>query len=268
MLVDGKAIAKAVYGTVAEAVADLPRSPKLCAITCAPNFETRSYLELKKRKAREVGISLNVIELPEDAQTEDVIASVERIATEVDGIVVQLPLPAHIDREAVLAAVPVQQDPDGFSYGTLEAACLPPVAAAIDVISHKHNVEWEGKQVVVLGHGRLVGKPAAQYARDRGGVVEVLTKDSADIEEKIAAADILITGVGRPRLVTSDMLKPGAVVFDAGTSEDGGELVGDVAADAVEVASLMTPVPGGIGPITVACLLRNLVTLVRQECVE
>ena len=268
MLGDGREIAKKVYEDVAGAVATLPRLPKLCAVTCAPNFETKSYLELKKRRAKEAGIALNVIELPEDAQTEDVIACIERIAPETDGIVVQLPLPAHVDKEAVLAAVPAQQDPDGFSYGVHEAACLSPVAAAIDEISATYDVAWDGTSVVILGHGRLVGKPAAVYAAGRGREVTVLTEESADIAKRIADADILITGVGKPQLVTADMLKPGVVVFDAGTSEDGGELVGDVAPAAAEVASLITPVPGGIGPITVACLLRNLVYLVRQECGE
>lgn len=262
MIIDGKAIAAEIYEEVKGAAAKLPRPPQLTALTCAPNFETRSYLELKKRKATQVGIRLNVVEIPESAETSDAVACVERLLPECDGLVVQLPLPTHIDREAVLAVVPPEKDPDGFSYGALEASCLPPVAAAIDEIAKRHGVVWQDAAVTVIGFGRLVGKPAAHLAEQRGANVTVLER--GDDLALLAEADIIISGVGHPHLVTKDMVKEGVVVFDAGTSEDGGELVGDVHPAVAEVASLMTPVPGGIGPITVAALFKNLLSLIRQ----
>ncbi|MCB9812553.1 bifunctional 5,10-methylenetetrahydrofolate dehydrogenase/5,10-methenyltetrahydrofolate cyclohydrolase [Candidatus Nomurabacteria bacterium] len=263
MLVDGKTIAAEILAEVAKTVAGGPKGPpRLSAITCAPNFETQKYLEMKRTKAASVGVVLNVVELPQGATTEMAAACIRQVAAQSDGIVVQLPLPPQIDREAVLTAVPVSKDPDGFRYGEVPEACLSPVVGAIDEISRRHDVAWEGKQVVVLGGGRLVGQPAAAYARGRGAMVTVLTRDTYDTAA-LRPADIIVSGIGQPHFITADLVKPGVVIFDAGTSEDGGVLVGDVDPAVAAQAALLTPVPGGIGPITIAYLLRNLVQLAR-----
>ncbi|MCA9354899.1 MAG: bifunctional 5,10-methylenetetrahydrofolate dehydrogenase/5,10-methenyltetrahydrofolate cyclohydrolase [Candidatus Kaiserbacteria bacterium] len=261
MIVEGRAIAERILVDVAAVVAARPSgAPRLTAITCAPNFETQRYLAMKKEKAAQVGIALNVVELPATVTTDDVIACVSRVAPEADGVVVQLPLPVQVDMQAVLATVPVEKDPDGFVFGHDPAACLSPVVGAIDEISKQHQVEWVGKQVVVLGEGRLVGAPAAAYARQAGAEVTVLNKDTFD-PHVLQQADIIVSGVGKPQFITPDMIKAGVIIFDAGTSEDGGELVGDVHRDVYPQAALVTPVPGGIGPITIAYLLHNLVSL-------
>lgn len=263
MIVDGKAVAACIYNEVAKDVAMLPRVPVLAAIACAPNFETQKYLELKKRKAAEVGIALRVVELPESVSTEEAIACVLAVAPQVDGVVVQLPFPPHIDREALLAAVPASKDPDGFSYGTSDAACLPPVTGAILAIAEAYNVTFADKDIVVLGQGRLVGAPIVRYLRTIGAPVTVLTEADANPMSVLKAADVIVSGIGKPHFVTADMVKEGVLIFDAGTSEDGGVVVGDVHPDVAHHAAFFTPVPGGIGPVTVAVLLRNLVTLVR-----
>lgn len=262
MIVDGKTIAAEILKSVAKEVA--PRSegaPRLSAITCAPNFETQKYLEMKKQRAAAVGISLNVVELPAEASTEEVLACVEKVAKESDGVVVQLPLPEQINRELVISAVPVDKDPDGFLYGKIPGACLPPVAGAIDEISRIYNIEWKGKMVIVLGAGKLVGLPAAEYARQAGAKVTVLTKETYD-EDMLKTADIIVSGIGQPHFIKPALVKSGVVIFDAGTSEEGGVLVGDVDPSVAMKASLITPVPGGIGPITIAYLLRNLASLI------
>ncbi len=263
MIVDGKTIATEILTSVADDVKKLARTPKLVAITCAPHFETKKYLEMKNKRAAAVGIELIVTELPITATTEELVARVESAIKTADGVVVQLPLPAHIDTAAVLAAVPADKDPDGFLYGAVAGACLSPVVGAIDEISKRHAVEWVDKQVVVLGEGRLVGRPAAIYARAQGAIVTVLTKETYQ-ENKLRLADIIISGIGQSHFIKPAMVKVGVVVFDAGTSEDGGVLTGDVDPTVATVASLITPVPGGIGPITIAYLLRNLLTLARQ----
>lgn len=234
------------------------------AVTCEPNFETQNYLAMKKKRAAAVGIFLNVVELPTDATTKQVIECVETVAAQSDGVVVQLPLPIHIDTDAVLQAVPIDKDPDGFSYGEKRDRLLPPVVGAIDAISHTHNVEWKNKRVVILGKGRLVGSPAARYARKRGARVRVYDETNLD-QSSLKTADIIVSGIGQPAFITAAMLSQGVVVFDAGTSEDGGVLVGDAHTDVAQVAALLTPVPGGIGPITIAYLLKNLVLLARQN---
>ena len=264
MIVDGKKIAAEIYESVAQEVADMERTPILAAITCAPNFETKKYLELKKRKAAEVGITLRVIELPDTASTSEVVACVRVVASEVDGVVVQLPFPAHIDREVVLSAIPLDKDPDGFAYAENPAACLPPVVGAIKEIAEYYNVSFVEKQVMVLGQGRLVGSPAVRFLHTAGAEVTISTEHNSEQAQQLLDADIIVSGIGEPHFITVDKIKHGAVVFDAGTSEDGGLMVGDVHPDVVHVASLFTPVPGGIGPITIALLLRNLVSLVRQ----
>lgn len=263
MMVDGRAIATKILTEISKEVRQLSRPPKLSAITCAPNFETQKYLQLKKAKAASVGIGLNVVELSQMATTAEVVASIKQVLKDSDGIVVQLPLPPQIDRDAVLRAVPVEKDPDGFLYGVAENACLSPVVGAIDEISKFYNVDWAGKKVIVLGQGRLVGLPAAAYARSKSDTVQVFEIDTFD-EKELKTADIIVSGIGRPHFITKKMVKPRVVMFDAGTSEDGGVLVGDVHTEVASIASLLTPVPGGIGPITIAYLLRNLLRLSSQ----
>jgi methylenetetrahydrofolate dehydrogenase (NADP+)/methenyltetrahydrofolate cyclohydrolase len=263
MVIDGKAIAIDILESVATEVTKLSRAPRMDAVTCAPNFETKKYLQMKKQKATSVGIVLKVTELSVDSTTEDIIRCVKTIAKESDGIVIQLPLPNHIDREKVLAEIPVTKDPDGFYYGSSDLALMPPVVGAIDEISRREKIDWRGKQVVIMGMGRLVGIPATQYAKQAGAIVSVLTKDTYD-ENILSKADIVVSGIGQPHFIKPENIKEGVVIFDAGTSEEGGVLMGDVDPRVASKASLLTPVPGGIGPITIAYLLRNLVELVRQ----
>lgn len=258
MLVDGKAIATALLAVIQKEVTKGGRTPRLSAITCAPNFETKKYLEMKRAKAAAVGITLVVIELPAAVTTKEAVACIAEVAAESDGVVIQLPFPPHVDRAALIAAVPVEKDPDGFHYGEVAGACLSPVVGAIDEISQQYEVVWEGKRVVVLGEGLLVGRPAATYARAQGAAVTVLTKETYD-PAVLLEADIIVSGIGRPHFITTALVKEGVVIFDAGTSEDGGMLVGDVDPAVASKAALLTPVPGGIGPITIAYLLRNLV---------
>jgi methylenetetrahydrofolate dehydrogenase (NADP+)/methenyltetrahydrofolate cyclohydrolase len=262
MKVDGNTIAENI---ISQLKSDMSSVPKLVltAVACAPNFETQRYLALKQKRAAAVGISLNVVELPEDVTTEQTIECVAAVAEQSAGVVVQLPLPMHIDKASVLAAIPRAKDPDGFSYGEKNDRLLPPVVGAIDEISKVHEVEWKNKKVVILGKGTLVGVPVARYARKQGAKVRVYEEGTLDTSS-LKTADIIVSGMGQPKFITADMVRDGVVLFDAGTSEDGGELVGDMHPDVANVAALYTPVPGGIGPLTIALLLRNLYQLNRQ----
>lgn len=263
-LVDGRAIADGIFNSVKAEVMSLGRVPKLTAITCAPNFETKHYLALKKRKAELVGIELVVVELPQHTTTQELISTIEEIAPGTDGIVLQLPIPQGHETDTILSHIPTQQDPDGFTYGVSLEACLPPVVGAIVAIADHYNLSFLGKQVVVLGQGRLVGAPMATYLTSLGVTPTVFAKYSPEQVEALKTADIIVTGIGQPQYLTPDMVKEGVVIFDAGTSEDGGELRGDAHPDVALKASLFTPVPGGVGPVTIAVLLQNLVSLVRQ----
>jgi len=260
MIIDGKAIAKEILADVRRRVALLPVVPRLIVFTCTPDFATQKFLALKQRKAREVGISISVVEFDGEATLPEIVTSIHAAHHTSDGIIVQLPFPARIPLEEVITTIAPSHDIDCMTYDGSSTNCLPPVVGAINEIASRHKLVWKGAKVVVIGRGRLVGLPAAIFAKARGAEVTIVDKGTLDIASCTRLADIIISGAGAPHIITPDMVSPGTAVFDAGTSEDAGELVGDVHPDVAQVASIFTPVPGGIGPITVAVLLRNIIT--------
>lgn len=261
MIVNGKAIASDIYREVANEVSHLDVKPHLTVFTCAPNFETQKYLALKMNKARQVGVGINVIEFPEDITTDEVITSVEHACIQTDGVIVQLPFPEHVDIDKVLRSIPKQYDVDAVNYNGTDNRILPPVVGAIKEIADRHDVLFAAQRLTVVGRGRLVGQPAEIWAQRQGAQVTVVTKATGDISEAVRSAHILILGAGQAGLIKPEMVSDNVVIFDAGTSEDAGELKGDASPECAQRSSLFTPVPGGIGPITVAVLLRNLVRL-------
>lgn len=264
MIVDGRALANDIYRELRNQISHLDVKPHLTVFTCAPNFATKKYLNLKTKRAKEVGIGVNVIEFPHDVTTNDVVTSVKHACMQTDGVVVQLPLPEHLDVKAIIEAIPPSMDVDGMHYDGTGKYPIHPVAGAIAHIVDKKDMLLAAQKVVVVGQGRLVGAPVATWARTQGASVTILTKDTKDNQAAIAEADVLILGAGQPGLITPGMIKEGVAIFDAGTSEVGGYLAGDADPACAKKASLFTPVPGGIGPVTVAILLRNVVGVVED----
>lgn len=266
MIIDGRAIAAEINSEVAKIIAGLPTKPVLTVFTSAPNFETQKFLALKQRKAAEVGITLRVIEFSSEATVPEMVLSIQAAHRTSSGIIVQLPFPSHIDMEAVLPAVSPSHDVDVLTYDGSTTAVLPPVAGAIAAICTRQQVNLNEAQVLVVGQGRLVGVPVSIYMRTQGAEVTVVTKENTeDLATLAQAADIIVSGAGVPGLITPAMVAPGAMVFDAGTSEDNGELSGDVVPEVAKKCAIFTPVPGGIGPIAVAILLQNLAILARAQ---
>ena len=261
MIVDGKKIAGEIYSDIKDSLSESHKHPCLTVFACAPNTETETYMELKKKRASELGVDVLVIELDANTTTEEAVEAVLSADASADGVIVQLPFPTQVDAEALLSAIPKELDIDNINYEGEETDVLPPVVGAVAEIAKRHDVDFAGKNVVVIGRGRLVGKPAALWARSRGAVVTVIDKDTEDADSIMLEADIIISGAGVPALITPEKIKDGVVIFDAGTSEEGGELKGDADQACASKCSLFTPVPGGIGPITIAILLRNLVNL-------
>ncbi len=253
MRIDGKAIAEEILKATKEKVAQLSRVPVVRAVTVSPNPATESYLRVKAAKASDAGMTLEVSRT--ESTTESVIKAIE--APGADAVIVQLPLPPEIDLDAVLSAIPASKDADVLCTGTL----IPPVAGAVAEILARAHVEAKGKEAVVIGYGKLVGLPVEKWLRSQGADVRVVTRDSGDIGELLRTADIVVSGAGSPGLVKPEMLRPGVVLIDAGTSESNGALVGDMDPGCEAVASVFTPVPGGVGPIAVACLFRNAAAL-------
>lgn len=262
-IIDGRALALQIKREIAHEVAGLARTPTLAIVACDPNFETQKYLELKQSIAKTLGINIETNILSKEATTESIIEAVNKVALSSQGIIVQLPLPSHIDTSRVLDTIPKNKDVDAFSYQGEATEILPPVVGAIDYISKQYKLDWQDKSVVIFGEGRLVGSPTLLYAINKGAKVEVINAktETDDISRLTKLADIIVLGVGQQNLLLPDMIKDGVIVFDAGASEDGGVLVGDAHKDVANKASLFTPVPGGIGPLTIAILFSNLLKL-------
>lgn len=258
MLIDGRRIASDVLADVRE---DLPRALTVRAVVVSPTPATESYLSIKDARAEEAGMHLEVVRLPEAASEDEVIEAVTRAGC--DAVLVQLPLPERLDSARILDSIPLERDADvlsraayeRFREGDLEAL-QPPVVSAVSEILARAGVSVRGKRAVVVGQGRLVGEPVAAWLVQNGADLSIVTRESGDLS-MLKDADIVITGAGSPGLITPDHLKQGVALIDAGTSESGGAIVGDADPACAPVCSVFTPVPGGVGPVAVACLFRN-----------
>lgn len=259
MIIDGRALAQEILAGVKTQIEGLGVMPVVRAITVSPKSATQSYLRAKMRAAETAGMQFEVVELAGDATTEEVIEAVKALGA--DAVVVQLPLPAHIDEDQVLASIPLTADADALSPPARAAGVpVPPVAAAVEEILTYAGVSPNGLRVVVIGKGRLVGEPVAARLAALGANVESYDEHTFT-PEVLATADIVVAGTGMPHLVKPEMVKEGVILIDAGTSESNGAIVGDIDPTCAAKASVYTPVPGGVGPLTVACLIRNVAQL-------
>ena len=265
MIVDGRAIASAILKDVRSRV---PRAAIVRAVVVAPSAATESYLSIKSARAEEAGMHLEVVRLPDHATQEEVTDAVTRPGA--DAVIVQLPLPEHLDTRAILDSIPPERDADVLSTRAYlrfkeneDSALLPPVVAAIAEILERAGVRVAGKGATVIGQGRLVGMPAAAWLVNQGAEVMVVTKEEGDLS-RLREADIIISGAGSPALIRPEHIEEGAVLIDAGTSESDGAIVGDADPLCAEKASVFTPVPGGVGPVAVACLFYNVMLLMER----
>ena len=264
MILDGKKLAADILSRAEERAARLPHPPRVALIVASETPATRSYLAIKEKRAREAGCRLEIIRLPEAASALELRLAID--ACEAEGIVVQLPLPEGVSAKEVCDAIPPEKDADVLStlsrmrFEADEAGALvPPVAAALAEILKTHDINPAGKRAVVLGEGWLVGRPCASWLTHAGADV-VHTHDLAELH----IADIVVSGLGSPHLIKPEMLKDGAILIDAGTSESGGKLAGDADPACAPKCALFTPVPGGVGPVAVAGLFENAVTLAER----
>lgn len=261
MILDGKKLAAQILSRAAERALALGIPPTVAIIAANETAATRSYLKVKQRAAIEAGCRLEVIRLPESSSALEMRLAVD--AAQADAVVVQLPVPEGVSPKEVCDAIPVARDADVLStlsrmrFEADEAdALIAPVAGAVAEILREAGIEPEGKRAVVLGQGWLVGKPAATWLAHAGADVI-----HADNLAELHLADIIVSGMGAPHAITPDLIKEGAVLIDAGTSELGGKLAGDADPACADKCSLFTPCPGGVGPVAVAKLFENAVTL-------
>jgi methylenetetrahydrofolate dehydrogenase (NADP+)/methenyltetrahydrofolate cyclohydrolase len=273
-LIDGKAIAAKVRAQVAEDVAAFGEPVCLATILVGDDPASHVYVGSKHKASHEAGIDSRDHRLPGDADESEVLDLIADLNADdgVDGILVQLPLPEHMDEPKVLRAVDPDKDVDGFhvvNAGLLylgQPNLVPATPSGIMVMLAEHGVELEGKEAVVIGRSEIVGKPMAMLLLAEHATVTICHSRTVDLASHTRGADVLVAAVGREGLVTADMVKPGAVVVDVAMNRNAeGKLVGDVDPGVWEVAGLMTPVPGGVGPMTIAMLLQNTLRAARQR---
>lgn len=280
-IIDGSAIAEELRLSITAEVDEMAKAglpkPGLAAVLVGDRKDSQSYVSMKRKRAAEVGIESFGYSLPAEATQEEVESLVRELNADpkVNGILVQLPLPGHLDDEKVLNAISIEKDVDGFhplNIGRLaqkgrEPLFVPCTPDGVMYLIEKTGVSFKGANAVVLGRSNIVGMPAALLLVKRDATVTICHSRSKDLPGICRQADILVAAVGRPEMVRGDWIKPGAVVIDVGTNavddptaKRGYRWVGDVCFDeAKEVAGWITPVPGGVGPMTIAMLLRNTV---------
>lgn len=263
MIVDGRAIASDIYKELAAKRAVPPwrdRAPVLGILVASKDPVIESFVAIKMRSAERLQVDMRRIDAGDGATTEDLLQAVMQLARQVDGVIVQLPLPERIDTNAVLSAIPDDKDIDAISTATGEHILSAPVGLAIVEILRRSGVEIQGKRAVVVGAGRLVGGPAAELLDRLGARVSAVSLEAGSLEE-LRQADIVVCGAGNPGFIKPGMLKEGVALIDAGTSEAGGKVVGDCDPSCAQIASVFTPVPGGVGPVAVAMIFKNLFDL-------
>ncbi len=273
-VIDGKQIAKNIREELKSQISDHKeegRVPGLAVVLVGDNPASETYVGMKEKAAEEIGIHSELHDVDSDISQEELLDLVDQLNNDdkIDGILVQLPLPDHIDELAVIEAIDPGKDVDGFhpiNTGRLFSGqkdllrfdpCTP--LGIIELIERK-GINIEGKNAVIVGRSNIVGKPVAHLLLERNATITVCHSRTKDLKAETLDADILVAAVGRPNFITGDMVKEGACVIDVGINRVDGELVGDVEYDsAYERAGAITPVPGGVGPMTIAMLMKNTV---------
>ena len=266
MILDGRAIAEDVYVELAERRKNTVSDVKLGIVVVGENPVIASFVRIKERAATRLGVTIERINLPADASQEVIIGSIQDIAMRSDGVIAQLPFPKGIDVDAVLAAVPVEKDVDALNP-TIPEDKRPvhaPVALAIVELLRHAGVKISGKRTVVVGAGRLVGAPSAWLLGNLGANVSLFTLEEGSIDD-IKDADIVILGTGNPGFIKPEHIREGVALIDAGTSELNKKIIGDADPAGADKAGVFTPVPGGVGPVSVAMIFKNLFDLLEKR---
>ena len=274
MLIDGKQVAAQVESEVRDELARLGFAPGLTVIRVGNDPASEVYVRNKARKAKELGLRGEELIFEESMSEADLLGHIDRLNRDeqVDGILVQLPLPKQIDAKRVTRSIDPRKDVDGFhpiNVGLLhlgERALVPCTPAGVMRLIASTGTKIEGARAVVIGRSDIVGKPVAALLLNANATVTICHSRTRDLASVAREADILVAAIGKPRFVTADMVKQGAVVIDVGINRVEGKLIGDVDFQQVrDVASWITPVPGGVGPMTIAMLMRNTVAAAKAR---
>ena len=273
MILSGKDLAARLKENMSSCIIDLAvatgTTPHLAVIIVGNNPASQAYVKGKSKACEEVGIRNTTIALPEDVTEQELLRTIDELNAnpDVHGILVQLPLPSHINEHNVMNHIAPEKDVDGFHpvnvdalYTSKVTGIVPCTPKGIMYILKDANIDIAGKNAVVIGRSNIVGLPIAKLLLDNNATVTICHSKTQNLKDITSKADILIVAIGKAKFVTEDMVKPGAVVIDVGINRVDGKIVGDVDFDNVkDKASCITPVPGGVGPMTIACLLENTI---------
>jgi len=273
-IIDGKGIANEILDELRKQVEGMGIKAKLCVILVGNNPGSEAYVKNKQKKCKFVGIDFELIRFSDNVSEDNFVSKIKELNNDssVTGILVQLPLPKHINVDNLINSIDPDKDVDGLTKVNMEKlaqgdetlACATP--KGIIRLLDKNEVSLGDKKIVVVGYGRLVGKPLTLMLKNRGFEFEVCDEFTKDIKDKTKQAHVLITGTGVPHLIKKDYLKQGVIVIDAGISKLGNKIVGDVDFENVkQKVELITPVPGGVGPMTVAMLIENVINAVSKD---
>ena len=277
-LIDGKAVSAEIRKELEVEVKKLKEekgiTPGLAVVLVGEDPASKTYVASKEKACEKIGIYSEGHKLSADTSEEDLLKLIDELNNkdEIDGILVQLPLPSHIDEKKVLDKISPEKDVDGFhpiNVGKLsigEEAFIPCTPHGVIKLMEHENIEMAGKKAVIIGRSNIVGKPAAMLLLQKNATVTICHSRTKDLAKVASEADILVAAIGKPNFVTPDMVKEGAVVIDVGINRVDGKLVGDVDFEAVkEKAGYITPVPGGVGPMTITMLLFNTVVSAKRK---
>ena len=268
MIADGKKIAEQLESEISQALLTMPEK-YLCFVMVGDNPASEQFIAMKTKVAKRLGVMVDVEYFDGDITEHELIQNISNLCDEgFDGIVIQLPLPEHLTTQTILDCVPAHLDCDMLGtaakqmYARGDMSKIPPVARAVSEILHYYDIHLADKKILVVGNGKLVGEPVAAMLGHNGYAFELIDKDTSSDKKAslLKSSDVIISGVGVGHMIKPDMIQEGCVLIDAGTSEQSGKMIGDIDPSCADKSYLMTPVPGGVGPVTVACLFANLVT--------
>jgi 5,10-methylene-tetrahydrofolate dehydrogenase/methenyl tetrahydrofolate cyclohydrolase len=273
-IIDGRKIKDEMLEEIKKEVLSLPFSPIFCDILVGGDPVSASYVRIKSKLAEQVDIKFRTVEFPVNIKMEEIISEIENLnrVPHMCGIIIQLPLPENLDKKIILDTITPALDVD--CLGTLnsdkfynnEGQMKYPTALACMKVLDSLNIDLTKKKILILGQGSLVGRPVTYLLKSKGLEVDTVDSKTENIESLIKEADVIISAIGKAKFINGKMIKEGAIIIDAGTSEDNGAVVGDVDLESVkDIASYVSPTPGGVGPVTVAMLLSNVLQVARDK---
>lgn len=261
-ILDGKKLSQKILDGLKKEIKEKKLKLKLAVVLVGRDYSSRSYIKKKEEACDYVGIDFKLFRFSHDIEEKELMRKIRDINKDPEnsGVIIQLPLPRRFNVQEILNLISLEKDIDGLSEKAIKGLIVSPTVKGIIRLLEEYSISLAGKNIVLVGKGKLVGRPLALWLERQGIDFSVVDRKIPDIFTQTLKADIIISGTGKPNLIKGDMVKKGAVVIDAGTSSESGKIKGDIDFETVsKKAGHISPVPGGVGPMTIACLLENLV---------